>query len=63
MAFARAFLAAAHHRPDPEILARCTGLRALQVALFLVIYEDFGDMVGRNEGIRSMLGVLAVSPS
>ena len=41
--------AAAHHRPDPEILARCTELRALQVALALVIYEDFGDMVGRDE--------------
>lgn len=37
----------AHHRPDPEALARCTELRALQVALALVVfYDDFGDMEG-----------------
>lgn len=51
---------AAHHRPDPEVLARCTELRALQVALCLVAFhDDFGDIVGWDEGIRSMLGTLA----
>jgi thiamine kinase-like enzyme len=50
---------AAHHRPDPEILARCTELRALQVALCLVaFYDDFGDAEGWDEGIRSMLDML-----
>jgi hypothetical protein len=51
---------AAHHRPDPGVLARCTELRALQVALCLVTFhEDFGDVGGWEEGIRSMLGMLA----
>ena len=51
---------AAHHRPDPEVLARCTELRALQVALCLITFhEDFGDMEGWDEGIRSVLGTLA----
>jgi hypothetical protein len=51
---------AMHHRPDPELLARCTELRALQVALCLVAFhEDFGDVEGWNEGIRTMLGTLA----
>jgi thiamine kinase-like enzyme len=51
---------AAHHRPDPEVLARCTELRALQVALCLVaFYDDFGDAEGWEEGIRSMLDMLA----
>jgi hypothetical protein len=51
---------AAHHRPDPEVLARCTELRALQVALCLVAFhDDFGDIEGWDEGIRSMLGMLA----
>jgi thiamine kinase-like enzyme len=50
---------AAHHRPDPEVLARCTELRALQVALCLVaFYDDFGDAEGCDEGIRSMLDIL-----
>jgi aminoglycoside phosphotransferase (APT) family kinase protein len=50
---------AAHHRPDPEVLARCTELRALQVALCLVaFYDDFGDAEGWDEGIRSMLDML-----
>jgi hypothetical protein len=54
---------AAHHRPDPEVLARCTELRALQVALALIVFrDDFGDMEGWDEGIRGMLDVLA-SPS
>ncbi len=51
---------AVHHRPAPEMLARCTELRALQVALCLVVFhEDFGDIEGWDEGIRSMLGMLA----
>ena len=54
---------AAHHRPDPEVLARCTELRALQVALCLIAFhDDFGDVEGWDEGIRSMLGMLAAAP-
>jgi hypothetical protein len=50
---------AMHHRPDPERMARCTELRALQVALCLIAFhEDFGDMVGWDESIRSMLDML-----
>jgi Ser/Thr protein kinase RdoA (MazF antagonist) len=50
---------AAHHRPDPEALARCTQLRALQVALCLIgLYDVFGDLDGWDEGITSMLGLL-----
>jgi hypothetical protein len=50
---------AAHHRPDPEVLARCTELRALQVALALIaFYDDFGDIEGWDEGIRDMLDKL-----
>jgi Phosphotransferase enzyme family len=53
---------AAHHRPDPEVLARCTELRALQVALCLVLFhDDFGDIEDWNEGMRSMVGMLASS--
>ncbi len=53
---------ATHHRPDPEVLARCTELRALQVALCLVAFrDDFGDVEGWDEGIRSMLGMLAAA--
>jgi hypothetical protein len=53
---------AAHHRPDPEVLARCTELRALQVALALIAFhDDFGDIEGWDEGIRGMLGMLASS--
>jgi Ser/Thr protein kinase RdoA (MazF antagonist) len=53
---------AAHHRPDPEVLARCTELRALQVALCLVAFhDDFGDVEGWDEGIRSMLGMLVAA--
>ena len=51
---------AEHHRPDPEVLAHCTELRALQVALCLIaFYDDFGDIEGWGEGIRSMLNMLA----
>ena len=50
---------AAHHRTDPGVLARCTELRALQVALCLIAFhDDFGDLEGWDEGIRSMLGML-----
>ena len=47
---------AANHRPDPELMARCTELRALQVALCLVAFHDeFGDLEGWDEGIRYTL--------
>jgi hypothetical protein len=50
---------AAHHRPDPAVLARCSELRALQVALVLIgLYDVFGDLQGWDEGIRSMLDLL-----
>jgi predicted trehalose synthase len=50
---------AAHHRPDPAVLARCRELRALQVALVLIaLYDVFGDLQGWDEGIRSMLDLL-----
>ncbi len=50
---------AAHHRSDPELLARCTELRALQVALCLIVFhDDFGDVEGWEKGIRSMLDML-----
>jgi Ser/Thr protein kinase RdoA (MazF antagonist) len=49
-----------HDRPDPEVLARCTELRALQVALCLIaLYDVFGDLEGWDEAIRSLLGTLA----
>ncbi len=45
--------------PIPKLLARCTELRALQVALSLVTFhDDFGDVEGWDEGLRSMLGML-----
>jgi hypothetical protein len=53
---------AAHyqHRPDPEVLARCTDLRTLQVVLCsIALYDVFGDLEGWDDGIRSMLGTLA----
>ena len=51
---------AEHHRPDPEVLAHCTELRALQVALCLITFhDDFGDIEGWDEGIRSVLNMLA----
>jgi hypothetical protein len=35
------------HRPDPEVLARCTELRTLQVVLCLIaLYDVFGDLEG-----------------
>lgn len=54
---------AAHHRPDPELMDRFTQLRALQVALVLLTFSDeFGDIEGWDEGIRSTLSMLP-SPS
>jgi hypothetical protein len=50
---------AKYHDPDPEMLARCTELRTLQVALALIVFrEDFGDMKGWDEAIRGMLDML-----
>ena len=41
-------------------MAKCTELRALQVALSLIAFhDDFRDINGWNEGLRSMLGILA----
>ena len=54
---------AAHHRPDPEVMARCTELRALQVALALIVFhDDFGDVEGWDAGLRSMIGMLPSGP-
>jgi phosphotransferase family enzyme len=51
--------AATHHQPDPDILAQCTQLRALQVALALIaFYDDFGDQDGWDPGLRHYLGML-----
>jgi Ser/Thr protein kinase RdoA (MazF antagonist) len=51
-----------HHHPDPEVLARCTDLRALQVALALTAFhDDFGDLNGWGEGLLSLLGTLAAA--
>ena len=45
---------AAHHRPDPAVLARCTELRHLQVALCLLAMSDvLGDLDGWVDSIRS----------
>ena len=53
---------AAHHRPDPERMAQCTELRALQVALALIAFrDDFGDLEGWDDGIRGTLNTLASS--
>lgn len=54
---------APHHQPDPDRLARCTELRALQVALCLLALSDvFGDLEGWDEGIRSLVGTLTSAP-
>jgi hypothetical protein len=48
------------HHPDPDVLEKCTRLRALQVAMALaVFYDDFGDRDGWDAGLRYMLGLLA----
>lgn len=55
---------AAHYQPDPDVLARCTELRILQVVLALTaFYDDFGDMDGWDEGLRYMLGRLPAAGS
>jgi hypothetical protein len=54
---------AAHHRPDPEVLARCTELRTLQVALCLLALSDvFGDLDGWDESVQGMLAALPPAP-
>jgi hypothetical protein len=41
-------------------MARCTELRALQVALALIAFRDyFGDLEGWDDGIRGTLATLA----
>ncbi|SFP87431.1 Phosphotransferase enzyme family protein [Amycolatopsis arida] len=53
-----------HLDPDPELLARCRQLRALQVALALTtFYDDFGDTEGWDPGLRHFLTTLATSPA
>jgi len=53
----------AYHRPDPERLARCTELRALQVVwCLLALYPEFGDVEGWDGGLRGMLGMLGDLP-
>lgn len=50
---------AAHHRCDPETMARCSKLRALHVALCLIAYRDtLGDTEGWDAGIRYFLNAL-----
>jgi Ser/Thr protein kinase RdoA (MazF antagonist) len=50
---------ALHHAADPDILARCTELRSLQVALALIaFYDDFGDLDGWDQGLRASLAGL-----
>jgi len=45
---------------DPDVLAQCTRLRALQVALVLIAFhDDFGDRPGWNPAIRHLLDLLA----
>lgn len=47
----------AHHRADPDTLARCTDLRRLHVGLCLVAFrDDLGDVDGWDDGIRHFLG-------
>jgi hypothetical protein len=51
---------AAHHRPDPKVLAQCMDLRTLQVALCLIALDDvFGDLEGWDDSIRGLLDTLA----
>jgi Ser/Thr protein kinase RdoA (MazF antagonist) len=52
-----------HHNPDFKLMAKCTELRTLQVALSLIAFhDDFRDINGWNEGLRSMLDILASHP-
>jgi len=51
---------AAHHQPDPAVLARCTQLRPLQVAQCpLALSDVLGDLDGWDDGIRSAFGMLS----
>jgi Ser/Thr protein kinase RdoA (MazF antagonist) len=51
-----------HHDPDPVVLKCCTELRALQVALALVVfYDDFGDLEGWDQGLRASLAGVAAA--
>jgi hypothetical protein len=53
---------AKYHDPDPEMLARCTELRTLQVVLTLIVFrEDFGDMKGWDDTIKDMLQMLTTA--
>jgi hypothetical protein len=55
-------LAQSRHAADPAILARCTELRSLQVALALItFYDDFGDLDGWDQGLRASLAGLAAA--
>lgn len=51
---------AMHHRPDPELMARCGELRAFQVTMCLLGLRDvFGDTDGWEDGIGWGLGAMA----
>ncbi|MGH4019382.1 MAG: phosphotransferase family protein [Pseudonocardiaceae bacterium] len=54
---------AAHHRPDPELLTRCSDLRALHLALCLIAFrDDFGDLDGWDQSIRGFLTAITPTP-
>jgi hypothetical protein len=49
-------VSAVHHESDPDVLALCTELRALQVALALVaFYDGLGSLVDWDQGLRASL--------
>jgi hypothetical protein len=51
---------AAHHRPDPGLLATCERARALQIALCLAGLRDaFADVPGWDDGLRWAFDALA----
>ena len=50
----------ARHEPDPERLARCSQLRALQLALDLIAFRDaFGDTDQWDDHIRGFVAALS----
>ncbi|HTF48042.1 MAG TPA: aminoglycoside phosphotransferase family protein [Pseudonocardia sp.] len=52
---------AKHHSPDPELLARCSELRAVYLALCLVGFREvFGDMPDCDTGIRYFANALGL---
>jgi hypothetical protein len=54
---------AARHRADPELMATCTKLRALQIALVLIAFrEEFGDLEGWDSSIKGILQWLGSLP-